>query len=185
MKPNQTKTLLVRLSEQVWWRRTIQSPPLKPSSDPSIRVIVQYHRVDTPPPGLQRLGGVEFDATFAPRYLVRFARTISDGDLDDVHARMRAVWKLRQKIIVVCDVADSSLTPRQRKLVTEELKRDQNNYAHWVDGWAVVVRSAAARHTLTALIWVRPPPFEMRVFDSLENANAWATQRIGELYLPR
>jgi len=146
---------------------------------------VQSHGLDTPRSLHQKLGGVDFDTTQAPRYFVRFARTVSDADIGEVLARMRAVWKLRQKIVVVCDVADSSLTPCQRKVLTDEIRRDQDNYARWVDGWATVVTTAVARHTLTALMWVLPPPFEMRVFDRLEDANAWATQRVGELRPPR
>lgn len=130
-------------------------------------------------------GGIDFDASQAPYYVIRFAETVTDADVEGVLSQMRGVWKLRQKIVVLCDVSDSSLTPRQRKLVGDEMRREHDNYARWVDGWAGVVRSALSRHTLTALTWMAPPPFEMKIFDRFDDASAWASQRFGELHPPR
>lgn len=147
---------------------------------------MQSQGVDTPRTREQpRSGGIDFDATKAPYYVIRFAHAVTDADVEDVLERMRSVWKTRRKIVVLCDGSDSTLTPRQRKLFTDEMKRERDNYTRWVDGWALVVQSAVARHTLTALTWVSPPPFEMRVFDTLEEANAWASQRLSELQLQR
>jgi SpoIIAA-like len=129
--------------------------------------------------------GIDFDASQAPYYAIRFAPAVTDAEVEGVLTRMREVWKERRKIVVLCDVSDSALTPRQRKLVTDEMKREHANYLHWVDGWALVVRSAVAKNTLTALTWVQPPPFEMRVFDTLENARAWASQRMSESHQRR
>jgi hypothetical protein len=130
-------------------------------------------------------GGIDFDASKAPLYVIRFAETVTDADVEEVLASMREVWKLRRKIVVLCDVSNSSLTPRQRKLVGDEMKRDRDNYARWVDAWAGAVRSTLSRHTLTALTWMSPPPFEMRIFDKLEDASSWAIQRVSELKSPR
>lgn len=129
--------------------------------------------------------GIDFDGGRAPFYVVRFPQSVTDADVAGVLARMREVWKLRQKVVVVCDVADSALTPRQRKLVTDEMKAEAENYSRWVGGWAIVVRSAVSRHTLTALTWMSSPPFELRVFETLDIAHAWATQRLREVYPPR
>lgn len=143
---------------------------------------MQPQSVDTPRTHLGRPPiGIEFDASRAPYYVIRFAQTVTDADVEAVLGRMREVWKARQKIVVLCDGTDSALTPRQRKLVTDEMKRERENYRRWVDSWGLVVRSAVARHTLTALTWVSPPPFEMRVFDTLQDAAAWTTQRLAEL----
>lgn len=133
----------------------------------------------------QPSAGIDFNGTRAPLYLIRFPQSVTDADMGGVLARMREVWKLRQKVVVVCDVADSSLTPRQRKLVTDEMKAEAENYSRWVGGWAIVVRAAASRHTLTALTWMTSPPFELKVFDTFEVAHAWAAQRLREVHPPR
>lgn len=130
-------------------------------------------------------GGIDFDASQAPYYVIHFAPTVTDDDVEGVLTRMRDVWKLREKVVVLCDVSNTSLTPRQRKLVTDELRREQETYARWVDGWATVVRSAVARNTLTALTWMLRPPFEMRVCDSLEDARRWTAQRMNGLHAAR
>jgi hypothetical protein len=99
---------------------------------------------------------------------------------DDIHAMFawsQELFGRRRRFVQLTDASNSSMTARQRQLMVGLMREHEHEFRCWVDCGGLVVRSALARGTLTALMWMMKPPYEMRVFDEVAKAAEWAEQR--------
>lgn len=112
---------------------------------------------------------------------VTFPKSVTDEDLEAMLATVREVFKARRRIVLLVDAIDSGLSAGQRKLLIRLMREHEDEFRRWVHGSALVVRSALARGTLTALLWMMTPPYEQKVFSSLEEALSWSERRRREI----
>ncbi len=68
------------------------------------------------------------------------------------------------------------MPPAQRKLLTDYMKEQEQNRARVCAGTGLIFESVVMKMMLTAIFWVRHPPQEVRVFNTLIEATRWATQ---------
>lgn len=112
---------------------------------------------------------------------VTFPESVADEDLQGMVASVREVFKARRRIVLLVDATDSGLSAGQRRLLIRLMRDYEDDFRHWVHSSALVVRSALARGTLTALLWMMTPPYEQKVFSSLEEARSWSERRRKEI----
>ena len=74
----------------------------------------------------------------------------------------------------VIDLSNSAgLAPHQRKTIVGSMNDDAHGILPRCRGTALVFQSAVLRGMLTAMLWVRPPTYPVKIFGSREQALAW------------
>jgi len=106
------------------------------------------------------------------------ARLVTDAELDSfMQAFAHVVDQRKQPYAVVVDLRESSgLTPRQRQAISNSMAdTDARVLAGYPNcGGALVFSSALLRGMLTAILWIKKPKHETRVFANIAEAVAWA-----------
>ncbi len=124
---------------------------------------------------------IHFDASRFPLCRVTFPEQIDDAAIPCLFARTRELFARRQRFVLLVNASNAGLTARQRKLMVSSLKEEADAYERWIYGSALVVRSALARGTVTALMWMMNPPYEQKVVSKLEEGEAWAYELLRRL----
>jgi hypothetical protein len=70
------------------------------------------------------------------------------------------------------------MDPSQRRMLTERLAEDEELNARICRGLAMVFDSAMLRGILTAVWWVKKPPYPQKVFKNVEQAKAWCVSQM-------
>lgn len=125
--------------------------------------------------------GIVVDDSQAPLYRITFGSTVADEDILGLFASFREVWALGRRVVMLVQTPAKGLTAHQRKLVVSGMKAELHDYSRWVFGCAMVIDSSFSRGTYTALSWMLAPPFEQKVFATLEQAESWANSRVSLL----
>lgn len=112
---------------------------------------------------------------------VTFAESVADDDIEALFASVREVFRARRRVVLLVDASNSGLSASQRKLLIGLMREHEDEFRRWVQDSALVVRSALARGTLTALLWMMKPPYEQKVFSSLDDALSWTERCTREL----
>jgi hypothetical protein len=88
--------------------------------------------------------------------------------------RARAVFERRQPFGFLIDVRTVPvLPPTHRKALAEQMKADNDAQPGVLRAFAVVVASAGQAGMMTAVLWLWPTPFPVRLFADLATAEAW------------
>ena len=100
---------------------------------------------------------------------------LQDHELTDYLERFRAEISRRRGVYVsVLDLRESpTLTPTQRRTISNGMDEDIASHKQCV-GAALIFESAMMRGLLTAILWVRQPKHELKVFGDLDAAKVWA-----------
>jgi len=111
-------------------------------------------------------------------------RPVTDAELDSfMQAFAQVVDQRKQPYAVVVDLRESSgLTPRQRQAISNSMAdTDARVLAGCPNcGGALVFSSAVLRGMLTAILWIKKPKHETRVFANAHEAVAWARTCVAE-----
>jgi hypothetical protein len=126
-------------------------------------------------------GILSFDDSHSHLCVITLAEVLDDGDISRLYERVLRVFKKRKRIVLLVDASNSRLTAQQRKLMVTRMKEHEDEFRHWVACGVLVIESALARGTLTALLWMFRPPYEQKVFQTIESARAWALDRVAEI----
>jgi hypothetical protein len=126
-------------------------------------------------------GIVRFDDTRPHLCEVGFGDELSADDLTRLFERTRAVFRRRKRFVLFVDASNTKLSAQQRKQMVTLMKESEAEFQRWVACAAIVVRSALARGTLTALSWMMRPPFEQKVFSNPDDAMTWSLERAAGL----
>lgn len=123
------------------------------------------------------------DTTRWPLLIVtQHAPTLTDAErMEALEDTERALGTDRGKYAVIHDSRLAGpLTPTQRAMIAEYSKRhDARTRARCVCN-AFVFDSLVMRGALTAIMWLKPPVVESKVFSNLEDAITWARTKIEE-----
>jgi hypothetical protein len=126
-------------------------------------------------------GILSFDDSHPHLCVVTLGNELEDRDIADLYERTLRVFARRRHVVLLVDARNSQLTARQRKLMVAHMKEHEDEFHHWVVGSALVIESALARGTLTALMWMSSPPYEQKAFRTLDAARAWALERVADV----
>lgn len=105
---------------------------------------------------------------------------VSDDEMREVMRESATLRALGQLHALLLDVrATSSLTPVQRKMITDSMGENPEMQREITAGVALVFSSPILRGILTAIYWVRPAVVPTRVFATPDAAATWL---LGELH---
>jgi hypothetical protein len=126
-------------------------------------------------------GIIAFDDSRPHLCVVTFGDEVDDRDVLSLFERTLEVFRQRKRVVLLVDTANSHLSAGQRKLMVSEMRAHEEEFRRWVACSGIVISSALARGTLTALMWMTTPPYEQKVFATLDAAMVWAEKRVTEL----
>jgi sensor c-di-GMP phosphodiesterase-like protein len=126
---------------------------------------------------------------FEPLRLMIQVEATTDANLRDYLERetivQRELAERGQRYIAICDATiGMRLTPVQRKLYADWMKRNDAVLSSVLAGAAFVMPSALVRGALTAIFWVAPLKSPHSVHARLDQAIEWAIDRAKHAELP-
>jgi len=102
----------------------------------------------------------------------------------NVESFFEIIDRCLQKKAVFASVHDirglPALDALQRKKFAEYIKSRHANLQRFISAHAVVVRSSIERGVVTAVLWLSPAPFPVRVFESPADAEEWAREQLAK-----
>ncbi len=103
---------------------------------------------------------------------------VSPSELSDFFTAYSAmIAQRRQQYVLLIDLRRSAdMPPAQRKLLTDHMKKQEQVLGRLCAGTGLIFESVLMKALLTAIFWVKQPPQEVRVFNTLEEATLWATE---------
>ena len=122
---------------------------------------------------------IEVDDRHWPAFIVRPPdAVVSDEDLDTFLRENAAYLRMRnERFAYVLDLKNSAgLTPTQRQRMTQAFDETEKSMPGLCQGTALVFTSNLLKGLLTAILWVRKPRYETKVFTDVDEAVAWARQ---------
>lgn len=131
--------------------------------------------------------GFLFDERQAPLHLEVWPATFSHASLDQhLTAIEHYFTRLAQErsdrhVALIADVrSEPWLDARHRQRVAQTFERmtpimEKRAVAH-----AVITSSSMVRGALTAILWIKTPPWPLRVFASMEEGSAWLVRSFEE-----
>jgi hypothetical protein len=124
------------------------------------------------------MANIDLDLTAWPIVITRpRGGVLLDQELTDYLERFRAeIGKRNGRYVSVVDLRESpTLTPVQRRTISSGMDTDSASQRHCV-GAALIFESAMMRGLLTAILWLRQPKYELKVFADVETAKIWAVE---------
>jgi hypothetical protein len=120
------------------------------------------------------------DQSRAPLYELTFPSQTTDQVLTEMcAARERWAQRANYRVAWVVNLAGiTQATAGQRRLFSEHLKRFEPHDLAFNQGSALMVPNTFVRGIVTAVFWLKPPRFPNECFGTLEEARAWAEQRL-------
>lgn len=98
----------------------------------------------------------------------------SDDEFREHIARIESFYARGGDFAIVVDVRVApSMSPSHRRMLSEALDRQARAYPRSLRALGMVLRSEVQRGILTAIGWFFRPPYPMKVFTDVEEAEAW------------
>ncbi len=103
---------------------------------------------------------------------------VSDEELSAFFDQYSGMLRVkREPYSIVIDLRRSADMPaKQRKTLTDYMKKQELVAGMYCAGTALVFESSIMRAILTAIFWIKQPPQEVRVFTNLQEAEDWARE---------
>lgn len=129
-----------------------------------------------------------FDTRHDPLFLQAFPPLLTQAGVDAHFDEVEAFFMRRDRDKPTALLADArgilNTTARNRQRVALAFERlspvlEQRAVAH-----AIVMDNAVVRGALTAVFWIKRPPWPIQLFGDLEEADAWIRRRFAEEGLP-
>ena len=122
-----------------------------------------------------------FDDANWPVVIVRYPREITP---DEWREHLACLVSLAEKGRPFATLADLAPAPNVHATMRRELvmamERHDALFRSMIIAAAQVVRSPLVRGAMTAVNWIRPPPFPARSFGDEESAYVWLRERVSE-----
>ncbi|HLT37039.1 MAG TPA: hypothetical protein VK034_12160 [Enhygromyxa sp.] len=71
-----------------------------------------------------------------------------------------------------------NLNAVQRRKFADYIQRREEPLGRWIAAHAVIVGSAIERGIVTAVLWLKPAPFPVKVFSTPQEAETWAIAKL-------
>jgi hypothetical protein len=107
------------------------------------------------------------------------AEQLSDEAFQEMLDHMGTFNLRREPYAVIHDARKATRpTPKQRAAAAARQAQDAPLTRRYIKAMALVVSSPLLAGVVTAITWIAPPPFPQKVFSSVEDAEAWVTERL-------
>lgn len=116
---------------------------------------------------------VESDRDCGRVYIVTFGETISAREWEEYIDFCRARLKENQPFALLHDHRKGGAPNAVQRRKLQEMLDQEAKTGSLVRASAVVSSSALVRGALTALTWLRPLPYPVKVFSAVDEARAW------------
>jgi len=104
--------------------------------------------------------------------------TVEDASFQAVLDAMAKLRALEEPLAMILDLRNNNgITPVQRRMITSSMAEREGQSVRLLRGLALVFNSKLMASLLTAIFWVRKPPYEVKVCSDLDTAMAWAEER--------
>jgi hypothetical protein len=115
-----------------------------------------------------------------PRVYVTWpAAPLDDDEFESAVLAMSALLKRGEPYVIIHDARRAVRpTPKQRAFAAAWQKRDADGTRRRLRGVALVTASPLIAGVLTAINWITPPPYPMKIFAAMDAAEAWTTARL-------
>ncbi len=116
---------------------------------------------------------------FPPQYT--FAELSAGFDMLDAYYERLHRSRPSARVAILIDVSQvQSSDARNRRRLGETFLRLSDMLLQHGVGQAFVVRNAIARHSITAVFWIKRPGWPIKTFARHEDALAWLAERFAE-----
>ena len=122
---------------------------------------------------------IDVDSTLWPLVIVKLPQVVTDDEVREYLAQLRAFRERREPYALIIDANDSrGFTANQRKLQAEYIQEGIALSRKYLRAFAFVAASTFQRGMLTAIFWLQRPEWPHQVFKTLDQAKAWTRYRI-------
>jgi hypothetical protein len=116
-----------------------------------------------------------------PLLVLRATSAVDDPDaLDATYRALEQVLAKRQRFLMLFDLRGASSSPGRRRRLLDWGLRHQQELRAYLGASALVVGNGFERGFVTAMMWLHPVPWPMRVFSSVAEAEAWLLREHAE-----
>jgi len=116
-----------------------------------------------------------------PLLIVRPTSAVDDPDaLDASYRALERVLAKRSRMLMLFDLRGASSSPSRRRRLLDWGLRHEAELRAYLGANALVVGNSLERGFVTAMLWLHPVPWPMRVFSSLEEAESWLLREHAE-----
>jgi hypothetical protein len=126
--------------------------------------------------------GYEIDDSRWPLVSARATKHLSDVAATDAsYRKLESILRREQRFLLVFDMRGASSTPSRRRKFLDWGQRNAGPLTRLLVAGAIVAGSAVERGFVTASLWVRTPPWPMRVFSDASEAETWLLSNYAHL----
>jgi hypothetical protein len=116
-----------------------------------------------------------------PLVALRATAAVDDpAALDATYRALEQVLARRQRFLMLFDLRGASSSPSRRRRLLEWGLRHEPELRAYLGASALVVGNGLERGFVTAMLWLHPVPWPMRVFSSVAEAEAWLLRENAE-----
>ena len=125
-------------------------------------------------------GRAILDESKWPRVYVTWpGEALQDADFESLVNAMSALLQRGERFVIIHDARRAVRpTPKQRGIAADAQKRDSAATKRLLAGVALAVSSPLTAGVVTAINWLAPPPYPLKTFSKLTEAETWATARL-------
>jgi hypothetical protein len=106
----------------------------------------------------------------------------SDSALDATYAAVEELLAQAQRFAVLYDLRGAVSSPARRRRLLDWFEDHKREVTECLSAMAMIVGNGMERGFITATLWVKPPPFPMKVFTSEADAESWLRAECAELF---
>ena len=124
----------------------------------------------------------EIDDARWPLLVARATKLLSEPDaVDASYRKLESILKRDQRFLLVFDMRGAISSPGRRRRFLAWGESHADVLTRLLVASAVVAASNVERGFVTAALWLRTPPFPMRVFTSASEAETWLLSNYAHL----
>jgi hypothetical protein len=126
--------------------------------------------------------GYAIDDTRWPLVVARATEHLSDPVAADAsYRKLETILMREERFLLVFDMRGASSTPSRRRMFLDWCQRHADSLTRLLVAAAIVAGSSVERGFVTASLWVRTPPWPMRVFAESSEAETWLLSNFAHL----
>lgn len=116
-----------------------------------------------------------------PLLALRPTASVDDpAALDATYRALERVLAKRRRMLMLFDLRGARSSPARRRRLLEWGLRHEVELRAYLGASALVVGNGLERGFVTAMLWLHPMPWPVRVFSSRDEAEAWLLQEHAE-----
>lgn len=124
---------------------------------------------------------IHYDRAAWPVVIATIEGTPDDGDLERFIRENWSDLERQEPYVLVLDVRRiGGVNPKLRRRLAEFISANETILRRYRAGVAYVLDSSLTRGVLTAIYWLKPPPYRYDFFKTVDDAKAWGTRCVAQ-----